>query len=285
MAKADRDMREHRMRHDNMGATMQRLRLQQQQVATAGRIEDMKVRQAQAQAALRDAERAKALDDKERMEKADRDANMLIRGFVPDESDPSGYRFDPNLAQQLAGSKKTVKTGVSSVGKSSGGAKAVTGSASPNYGLRNDGVTQKGNGYLGPLETADGKVATEYTIGIEVDGKEIEIPTLVPTLTKEERDLMVNDIIPNNKPIPDAIVKKAIDHAKSRVSQGKSVFAEAKEEGKSGEFKDYAYRMPKSEQDWIQKPNIYGWEDNREWIIPKPEQEKKAETDWSQYKI
>lgn len=134
MAKADRDMREHRMRHDNMGATMQRLKLQQQQVATAGRIEDMKVRQAQAQAALRDAERAKALDDKERMEKADRDANMLIRGFVPDESDPSGYRFDPNLAQQLADSKKAAKTGVSGVGKTSGGAKAVTGSGAVSAG-------------------------------------------------------------------------------------------------------------------------------------------------------
>lgn len=306
MAKADRDMREHRMRHDNMGATMQRLKLQQQQVATAGRIEDMKVRQAQAQAALRDAERAKALDDKERMEKADRDANMLIRGFVPDESDPSGYRFDPNLAQQLADSKKAAKTGVSGVGKTSGGAKAVTGSASPNYGLRNDGVTQKGNGYLGPLETADGKVATEYTIGVDFDGKEVDIPTLVPTLTKEEVDLMVNDIIPNNKPVPEAIVQKAVDHAKKRMAEGKSVYADNPKgnapaaQAKGGQaassgnanqqgakkrtanggkgFKDWAYRMPHTEKEYHVKRNLSGWEDPKAGtpiVPPKPAVEEK----------
>jgi hypothetical protein len=52
----------------------------------------------------------------------------------------------------------------------------------------------------------------------------------VPTLTQKEIDLMVNDIIPNNKPIPETIMHKAIAHAKERIKQGKSVFFEQGEE-------------------------------------------------------
>jgi hypothetical protein len=90
---------------------------------------------------------------------------------------------------------------------------------------------QKGQGFLGELKLG-GKlkgtdaIATEYSIGVEIDGKETEIPTLVPTLTKEEIALMVNDIIPNKKKIPDAIVQKAIAHAKKRIKAGKSPFAQ-----------------------------------------------------------
>ena len=93
------------------------------------------------------------------------------------------------------------------------------------YGLRNDGKTYKGTGWLGELKTADGGVATEYTVGVNIGGKEMDIPTLVPTLTKDEVDLMVNDIIPNKKPVPDAIMQKAADHAKMRLENGQSVFA------------------------------------------------------------
>jgi hypothetical protein len=86
---------------------------------------------------------------------------------------------------------------------------------------------EKGKGFLGELELPNGSVATEYTIGTtDVTGEELEIPTLVPTLTKEEIDLMVNDIIPNRKPVPKAIFQKAIAHAKKRIKEGKSVFKE-----------------------------------------------------------
>lgn len=93
------------------------------------------------------------------------------------------------------------------------------------YGKRNDGKTYKGSGWLGEIPVKGGGVATEYTVGVQIDGKEIDIPTLVPTLTKDEVSQMVNDIIPNSKPVPDAIMEKAAAHAKKRLSEGKSVFA------------------------------------------------------------
>lgn len=89
--------------------------------------------------------------------------------------------------------------------------------------IRNDG-SLKGPGFLGELQLPDGRVSTEFSIGVEFDGKKTEIPTLVPTLTQDEIDLMVNDIIPNDKKIPDKITKKAIAHAKKRIAQGKSPF-------------------------------------------------------------
>jgi hypothetical protein len=73
-----------------------------------------------------------------------------------------------------------------------------------NFGLRADN-TPKGQGFFGSIPLPGGKVATEFSIGVEFDGKETQIPTLVPTLTKDELNLMASDIIPNNKEIPEAI--------------------------------------------------------------------------------
>jgi hypothetical protein len=92
--------------------------------------------------------------------------------------------------------------------------------------IRPDG-TAKDIGFLGELQLPDGKVATEYSISssdVKVDGKEIDFPTLVPTLTQEEIDVMVNDVIPNNGKIPESIVRKAIAHARKRIKAGQSPF-------------------------------------------------------------
>ena len=97
------------------------------------------------------------------------------------------------------------------------------------FGLRPDG-TPKGTGWLGVLPVAGGGVATEYSMqsdAVKVNGQRVDFPTLVPGLTKAEVDQMVNDIIPNNKDVPEPIVQKAIAHAKTRLSQGQSPFAEA----------------------------------------------------------
>lgn len=93
-----------------------------------------------------------------------------------------------------------------------------------NYGKRADG-TKKGSGWLGEIRLPNGDVATEYSIGVGLDGQDIEIPTLVPTLTQEEVAMMRDDIIPNNKPIPDDIKNKAVAHARQMMSEGKSVWA------------------------------------------------------------
>lgn len=95
------------------------------------------------------------------------------------------------------------------------------------FGNRPDG-TPKGKGFLGTLQLKGGGVATEYSVGVELESKggaETDIPTLVPTLTKSEIDLMINDIIPNQKSVPEEILQKAVDHANKRVREGKSVFA------------------------------------------------------------
>jgi hypothetical protein len=94
------------------------------------------------------------------------------------------------------------------------------------YGKRPDG-SLKAKGFLGELKLPDGSVATEYSTqskAVQVDGKQIDFPTLVPTLNKDEVLLMQNDIIPNNKPIPEAIMQKAIQHAKMRLDKKLSPF-------------------------------------------------------------
>ena len=93
------------------------------------------------------------------------------------------------------------------------------------YGKRNDG-TKKGDGWLGPIDLGNGDVATEFTSqskSVKVDGKQIDFPTLVPTLTPEEVETM-KDVIRSNKEIPKEIMQKAVDHAKKQLSEGKPVF-------------------------------------------------------------
>lgn len=92
-------------------------------------------------------------------------------------------------------------------------------------GKRADG-TPKGPGYFGALTLPGGGVATEYSVGVKIGGKETEIPTLVPTLTEKELNQLVNDIIPNKKEVPKEIVNKAVEHAKQRIKEGKSPFLE-----------------------------------------------------------
>lgn len=92
--------------------------------------------------------------------------------------------------------------------------------------LRNDG-TNKGNGFFGVLKMKDGsnKDATEISIGVEIDGKETEIPTLVPTLSEEEKDWLLKGGNPLDKSeIAESITIKAIAHAEQRIKEGKSPF-------------------------------------------------------------
>ena len=70
------------------------------------------------------------------------------------------------------------------------GGQPQPGDVAPQYGLRNDGKTYKGTGWLGELKLPDGGVATEYTMQSDAvrdaNGNRIDFPTLVPTLTKDE---------------------------------------------------------------------------------------------------
>ena len=62
---------------------------------------------------------------------------------------------------------------------------------------------------------------SEKSIGVEIDGKETLIPTIVPTLTDNEIRFLKSggDVLKN-----DAIIRKAVDHAVGRIEQGLSPF-------------------------------------------------------------
>lgn len=63
MRKADQDMREHRARQHDMYDTLQRLKMQQEQVRRAGRVEDMRAKQQQAQNAYNIAVQQRQYED------------------------------------------------------------------------------------------------------------------------------------------------------------------------------------------------------------------------------
>lgn len=92
-----------------------------------------------------------------------------------------------------------------------------------NFGLREDG-TAKQNGFLGVLNRPDGSVSSELSIGVNMDGKEVSIPSMVPTLSSQELQYLLNGGSPTA-----SIIQKAVEHAKGRMAQGKSPFADNSE--------------------------------------------------------
>lgn len=100
--------------------------------------------------------------------------------------------------------------------------------------LRTDG-TKKGKGFLGVLQRPDGKVSTEISVGVNIDGQEVEVPTLVPTLSPQERDWLVNNDVSDPKRIPPAIIDKAVAFARQRKQQGRPYFAQDGEQGGQGD--------------------------------------------------
>lgn len=96
-----------------------------------------------------------------------------------------------------------------------------------NYGNRADG-SKKGGGYFGELKRPDGSVSTEISIGVGINGKEVEVPLIVPTLNKRELDYLLK-ADPKSKQffdqMPPQILDKAVDHAAQRIRNGQSPFA------------------------------------------------------------
>lgn len=89
------------------------------------------------------------------------------------------------------------------------------------YGKREDG-SEKGRGWLGEIPTSDKQsVMTELSIGVNIDGNEVLIPSIVPTLTSSEIEHLQKTQQPN-----DAIIKKAVEFARKRIAEGKSPFVD-----------------------------------------------------------
>lgn len=101
------------------------------------------------------------------------------------------------------------------------------------WAKRADG-SQKGNGFLGALIRPDGAgVSSEISIGVNIGGKEVEIPTIVPTLSTQELHFLLTQDYKQHVQIPDSIVTKAVNYAKQRLASGKPLFAQAGEEQQS----------------------------------------------------
>ena len=102
--------------------------------------------------------------------------------------------------------------------------------AIPQDMYRNDGSMKSANGFLGPIKDNFGRTMTEFSIGIPVkqpDGSvvEIEVPSLVPGLTKEEVEYLKTNPDPRDRnKMNDSIAKKAAKHAEKRLKENKSVF-------------------------------------------------------------
>ena len=84
--------------------------------------------------------------------------------------------------------------------------------------------TLKGKGFFGEIPVNQGGAMTEFSSAYEQDGKMVSHPLLVPTLNKQEIDLLRMGI----EPTPE-IYKKAQDYAQQRIGAGQSPFASPQE--------------------------------------------------------
>jgi hypothetical protein len=87
------------------------------------------------------------------------------------------------------------------------------------FGPREDGAP-KGLGFFGALPSADGASVTELSIDSEIDGKEVLMPSVVPTLAREEIAHLLS-----GGDVTREIAMKAAQHARERMAAGKSPFA------------------------------------------------------------
>jgi len=99
------------------------------------------------------------------------------------------------------------------------------------YGLRLDG-TAKGDGFFGalPMQDGSGNVASEISVGVGTDKWSADIPTLVPTLSEDEKTYLLKGGDPRQNK---SIMQKAIKHAQGRFDMGKSQYADDKESQKT----------------------------------------------------
>lgn len=108
---------------------------------------------------------------------------------------------------------------------------AKSGSYKPSeWGMRHAaGDGRKGYGWLGVLRRLDdpASVSTEISVGMNLGGKERDIPLLVPTLSRPEVVHLLStpeDKLDFDAPIMRNIMDKAASHASSRLKRGQSVW-------------------------------------------------------------
>ena len=74
---------------------------------------------------------------------------------------------------------------------------------------------------------------SELSIGVEIDGKEVEMPSMVPTLSTDEINALRHLKIGEEK-ISESIVRKAAAHARPLLAAGRTAFFEDEEGARGG---------------------------------------------------
>ena len=92
---------------------------------------------------------------------------------------------------------------------------------------------QKQAGWRGILSDGKGGVMTEVSAGVEIDGKEVEIPLIVPESTKEDLQRIAKIANGELTDIPEDLLEKAMSFAKKRLAEGKSAFYNGDKEDES----------------------------------------------------
>jgi len=94
------------------------------------------------------------------------------------------------------------------------------------YGLRHASDQPKADGYFGKIPIpGTNTVATEYSLDVDINGKPVQIPSIVPTLTAAELDHVKQVIASEGKlQLTEQVVQKAVDHAIKRMNAGQSPF-------------------------------------------------------------
>ena len=113
------------------------------------------------------------------------------------------------------------------------------------WGTRYGTNDPKGLGFLGVLGRPDGGVSSELSIGVNINGREMEVPSMVPTLNAAQRKRLLS--LRDGERMPQDIVDAAAAYAKQRVAAGKSPFA-SDEESPDNVSLDDAYARQRSNQ-------------------------------------
>jgi len=92
--------------------------------------------------------------------------------------------------------------------------------AKKNYGMRhNPADGSKYTGWKGIHTNSKGKHVTEHSIDFDINGKRISMPSIVPSTTQAEINLILN-----GEEITPEMERKAMEWYLLRSSQGKSPF-------------------------------------------------------------
>ena len=83
---------------------------------------------------------------------------------------------------------------------------------------------QKQAGWRGVLPDGKGGVMTEVSVGAKINGKEVQIPLIVPDSTEEDLKRIAQIANGELTEIPDDLMEKAVAFAQKRIAEGKSTF-------------------------------------------------------------